>query len=54
MDMHWATSEHTINDQKLNMEVQLHHYNSWFDTYEEALEHEGGTLAVAIIMKVTY
>jgi len=54
IDLHWATSEHFINGQKLNMEAQLHHYNSWFQSYEEALEHEGGTMAVAVLMKVKF
>jgi hypothetical protein len=54
MDIHWGSSEHTINGQKLSGEVQLHHYNSWFDSYEEALQHKGGTLAVAILIEVSF
>ncbi len=52
LDLHWATSEHSINALKVNMEAQLHHYNSWFDTYAEAVEHQGQTLALAVLFTV--
>jgi hypothetical protein len=52
IDLHWSTTEHAIKDNKLNMEAQLHHFNSWFDTYEDAVANQGQTLAVAILFEV--
>jgi hypothetical protein len=52
IDLHWATTEHAVEDKKLNMEAQLHHFNPWFDTYEDAVEHQGQTLAIAILFRV--
>ena len=36
----------------MNMEVQLHHFNPWFESYDEALEHPGQTMAIAVLFEV--
>ena len=52
LDLHWESSEHEVNGEKLQMEAQLHHYNPWFDSYEDAVEHPGQTLVLAILFQV--
>jgi hypothetical protein len=52
IDLHWTTSEHSIDNIKLHMEAQFHHFNTWFDSYEDAVEFNGGTVAVAVLFEV--
>ena len=52
IDLHWTTTEHAIDNIKLHMEVQFHHYNNWFDGYEDAIEHHGSTVAIAALFEV--
>ena len=53
IDLHWTTSEHCIDGQKGDLEMQLNHFDLSFDDYEEASETPGATIALALIFQVS-
>ena len=54
VDLHWDSSEHEVGGRQFDMEAQFHHYNPWFDSYEDAVEHPGQTMVIAILFEVSF
>ena len=53
MDLHWGTSEHADEDGVKNeAEIQLHHFDLSYGSYEEAQKFPGAIVSLAIRLKV--
>lgn len=52
IDLHWNTSEHSIQGQKTVVEAQLHHFDLNYDSYEEASKVDGALLSIAVGFEV--
>nr|XP_022905427.1 carbonic anhydrase 1-like isoform X1 [Onthophagus taurus] len=54
--LHWGEfiegSEHTIDDETYNMEVQLVHINKEYKNFEESLKHENGIFIYSTLFKL--
>jgi len=52
IDLHWATSEHAIEQRKADLEMQLNHFDLSYDSYEEAAKVPGATLSIGLLFKI--
>jgi len=48
---HWGGSEHSIDGEEQDGELQLYHYHSQYHSWEEAVHHEAGVAVVAVLLK---
>lgn len=51
IDLHWDTSEHAVENRRLDMEMQLNHYKLDYGTYEEAVQVPGATLSLGVLFE---
>ena len=55
IDLHWATSEHNVIGQDpADLEMQLHHFDLSFDSYENAVKVPGATISLSLLFKVNH
>ena len=52
IDLHWGSSEHALDSEKRDVELQFHHFDLAFDNFEEALLIPGAVLSHAVLYKV--
>ena len=54
IDLHWATSEHTVEGQnQADLEMQLNHFDLSFDSFENAIKVPGATISLSLLFKVS-
>lgn len=51
IDIHWGTSEHALNGQKTDAEIQFHHFDWALKHFETAMNTPGGVLSMAVLLK---
>ena len=55
IDLHWATSEHSVaGETTADLEMQLHHFDLSFDSYENAVKVPGATISLSLLFKVNH
>ena len=54
IDLHWKSSEHSIDNEFQDLEMQLNHFDLSYNSYEEASKIPGATLSVGLLFKVSY
>ena len=54
IDLHWPTSEHSVNDVKGVLEAQLHHFDLAHDSFDTAVGKESAVVSLAIMFKARY
>ena len=52
IDLHWGSSEHAIEGVKGNAELQLHHFDPYYFSFEEALDAEAAVISISMVLKV--
>jgi len=54
IDLHWATSEHNVAGQNpADLEMQLHHFDLSFDSFENAIKVPGATISLSLLFKIS-
>ena len=54
IDLHWKSSEHSIDNEFQDLEMQLNHFDLSYNSYEEASKIPGATLSFGLLFKVSY
>ncbi|XP_059088576.1 uncharacterized protein LOC131884732 [Tigriopus californicus] len=51
IDIHWGSSEHALNGQKTDAEIQFHHFDWALNHFQTALNTPGGVLSMAVLLE---